>query len=47
MAAAAARCPLMTAQVIARIHWQALLLHARGVPYRRPGPDHRPAPAIP
>jgi DUF1365 family protein len=42
---AAARYPLMTAQVIGLIHWQALKLRLRGVPYRRPGPDHRPLPA--
>lgn len=45
--AAAVRYPLMTAQVIALIHWQALRLHLRRVPYRTPGPDHRPAPAPP
>ena len=42
LAAAAARYPLMTAQVIGLIHYEALKLHLRGVPYRRPGPDHRP-----
>ncbi|HEY1557580.1 MAG TPA: DUF1365 domain-containing protein [Kofleriaceae bacterium] len=42
LAATALRYPLMTAQVIGLIHWQALKLRARGVPYRRPGPDHRP-----
>ncbi|HEU0033174.1 MAG TPA: DUF1365 domain-containing protein [Kofleriaceae bacterium] len=42
LAVAAARYPLMTLQVIGRIHWQALLLHRLGVPYRRPGRDHRP-----
>jgi DUF1365 family protein len=47
LAAAALRYPLMTAQVIGLIHFQALKLHARGVPFRRPGPDHRPAPAEP
>jgi DUF1365 family protein len=41
---AAARYPLMTAQVIGLIHWQALKLRLRGVPYRRPGPSHRPLP---
>jgi len=42
LAAAAIRYPLMTAQVIALIHLQALKLRWRGVPYFRPGPDHRP-----
>ncbi|HSK01923.1 MAG TPA: DUF1365 family protein, partial [Kofleriaceae bacterium] len=42
LAAAALRYPLMTAQVIGLIHYEALRLHLRGVPYRRPGPDHRP-----
>ena len=42
LAAAALRYPLMTAQVIGLIHYEALKLHLRGVPYRRPGPDHRP-----
>jgi DUF1365 family protein len=40
--AVAARYPLMTAQVVGLIHWQALKLRLRGVPYRRPGPNHRP-----
>jgi DUF1365 family protein len=40
--AVAARYPLMTAQVIALIHYQAVKLRLLGVPYRRPGPDHRP-----
>jgi DUF1365 family protein len=40
--AAAARYPLMTAQVIGLIHWQAIKLRLLGVPYRRPAPDHRP-----
>jgi DUF1365 family protein len=39
---AAVRYPLMTARVIGLIHWQALKLRWLGVPYRRPGPDHRP-----
>jgi DUF1365 family protein len=43
--AAAARYPLMTAQVIGLIHWQALKLRLLGVPYRRPPADHRPHPA--
>ena len=42
LARAAVRYPFMTAQVIGLIHWQALKLHLRGVPYRRPGADHRP-----
>lgn len=42
LAAAALRYPLMTAQVIGLIHWQALKLRRLGVPYRRPGDDHRP-----
>jgi DUF1365 family protein len=40
--AAAVRYPLMTAQVIGLIHWQAVVLRFLGVPYRRPGVDHRP-----
>jgi hypothetical protein len=32
----------MTAQVIGLIHFEALKLHLLGVPYRRPGADHRP-----
>jgi DUF1365 family protein len=46
LAAAALRYPLMTAQVIGLIHYQALKLHLLGVPYRRPGPDHRPLPEV-
>jgi hypothetical protein len=42
LAAAALRYPLMTLQVIGLIHYEALKLHLRGVPYHRPGPDHRP-----
>jgi DUF1365 family protein len=42
LAVNAARYPLMTAQVIGLIHLEALKLRAAGVPYRRPGPDHRP-----
>jgi len=42
LAAAALRYPLMTAQVIGLIHYQALKLRLAGVPYRTPGPDHRP-----
>ncbi len=40
--AAAIRYPLMTAQVIGLIHYEALRLRLAGVPYRRPGPGHRP-----
>lgn len=40
--AAAVRYPLMTAQVIGLIHLEAVKLRLAGVPYRRPGPDHRP-----
>jgi DUF1365 family protein len=42
LARAALRYPLMTAQVIGLIHYEALKLRLRGVPYRRPGADHRP-----
>ena len=42
LARAALRYPLMTAQVIGLIHLEALKLHLLGVPYRRPGADHRP-----
>ncbi|MDX2092724.1 MAG: DUF1365 domain-containing protein [Kofleriaceae bacterium] len=42
LAAAALRYPLMTAQVIGLIHLEAMKLRLAGVPYRRPGPDHRP-----
>ena len=42
LAAAALRYPLMTAQVIGLIHWQAVLLRLRGVPYALPAADHRP-----
>ncbi len=44
LASAAVRYPLMTAQVIGLIHLQALKLRLAGVPYRRPGVDHRPLP---
>ncbi|HUQ03147.1 MAG TPA: DUF1365 domain-containing protein [Kofleriaceae bacterium] len=40
LAAAALRYPLMSLQVIALIYGEALLAHARGVPFRRPGRDH-------
>lgn len=40
--AAMLRYPLMTAQVIGLIHWQALKLRLAGVPYVAPGPDHVP-----
>jgi DUF1365 family protein len=40
LAAAAVRYPLMSLQVIALISGEALLAHARGVPFRRPGRDH-------
>ena len=42
LAAAAVRYPVMTAQVIGLIHYEALKLRLRGVPYRRPAADHRP-----
>ena len=42
LARAFVRYPLMTAQVIGLIHYEALKLHLLGVPYRRPGADHRP-----
>jgi DUF1365 family protein len=45
--AAAVRYPLMTAQVIGRIHLEALRLRLRGLPYVRPGPGHRPRPIAP
>lgn len=47
LARAALRYPLMTAQVIALIHYEALKLHWQRVPYRRPSRDHRPHPRIP
>jgi DUF1365 family protein len=43
--AAALRYPLMTAQVIGLIHFEALKLRLAGVPYRRPLVDQRPLPA--
>ena len=42
LVAAALRYPLMTAQVIALIHFEAWKLRLSGVPYRRPADDHRP-----
>jgi hypothetical protein len=36
--AALLRWPALPAQILARIHWQALRLRRRGVPYRRPAP---------
>jgi DUF1365 family protein len=45
--AAAVRYPMMTAQVIGLIHLEALKLRLLGVPYLRPGPDHRPRPIAP
>ncbi|MEO7093169.1 MAG: DUF1365 family protein, partial [Polyangiales bacterium] len=44
--AAAVRFPLMTAQVIGLIHFEALKLRLLGVPYRRPEADHRPLPEL-
>jgi hypothetical protein len=41
LAAAALRYPLMTAQVIGLIHYEALKLRWLGVPYRRPAVGHR------
>lgn len=46
LAAAALRFPLMSLQVIGLIHFEALVLRLRGVPYRRPGADHRPLPEL-
>ena len=42
LALAALRYPMMSAQVIGLIHWQALKLKLAGVAYRRPHADHRP-----
>ena len=42
LAVAALRYPMMSAQVIGLIDWQALKLRLAGVPYRRPHGDHRP-----
>jgi len=45
--AAAVRYPRMSLQVIGKIHLEAAKLRLRGVPYVRPGPDHRPRPIAP
>lgn len=42
LATMALRYPLMTAQVIGLIHYEAIKMRLAGVPYRRPAPDHRP-----
>jgi len=42
LAAAALRFPLMGLRVIGLIHYEAVKLRLAGVPYHRPGPDHRP-----
>jgi DUF1365 family protein len=42
LAGAALRYPLMTAQVIGLIHYEAIKMRLAGVPYRRPDLDHRP-----
>ena len=42
LALAALRYPLMTLQVIGLIHYEALKLRWRGVPYRIPATGHRP-----
>ena len=47
LAAAAVRYPLMTAQVIGKIHLEAIKLRLLGIPYFGPGPDHRPRPLAP
>jgi hypothetical protein len=47
LVAAAVRYPLMTAQVIGLIHYEAWKMRIAGVPYLRPGADHRPAPLPP
>ena len=43
LAAAAVRFPLMSLQVVALIYAEAMWNHARRMPFRRPGPAHRPA----
>jgi DUF1365 family protein len=40
--AAALRFPMMAAQVIGLIHYEALKMRLAGVPYRRPTANHRP-----
>ena len=47
LVAAAVRYPWMTAQVIGLIHLEAVKLRRHGVPYVRPGLDHRPRPIVP
>ncbi|MDB4959373.1 MAG: hypothetical protein JWO36_6942 [Myxococcales bacterium] len=42
LAGAAVRYPLMTAQVIGLIHYEAIKMRLAGIPYRTPGRDHRP-----
>lgn len=42
LATTALRYPLMTAQVIGLIHYEAIKMRLAGVPYRRPSADHRP-----
>ncbi|HEY5927216.1 MAG TPA: DUF1365 domain-containing protein [Kofleriaceae bacterium] len=42
LVAAALRYPLMSAQVIGLIHFEALKMRLAGAPYRRPDRDHRP-----
>lgn len=42
LAETALRYPLMTAQVIGLIHYDAIKMRLAGVPYRRPNADHRP-----
>ena len=46
LVAAAVRYPLMSLQVIGLIHYEAWKLRLLGVPYRRPGADHRPLPEM-
>jgi uncharacterized protein len=41
------RYPLMSAQIIALIHYEALKLRLAGAPYRRPERDHRPLARMP
>lgn len=44
LAGIALRYPLMTAQVIGLIHYEAIKMRFAGVPYRRPTANHRPRP---